>query len=258
VSIRAWRDYVRRKSEAGGGKGKEIDPRDFPVDAVREMVISPSQRSPLSAGRRTFIIRDVQRWSLAAANCFLKTLEEPPGGAAFVLITTNTQNVPETIQSRCQTLRLVPVRPERIASVLEGEGCEAEEAAWLSEFAGGSLARARKGRELELWAFSEELGRRLSGGGPDNLALSEWMVEQANEASSGRARRERLLVYLECVLYYYRKRVASSLGRPEQTGRWLAAGETVLEAIRFVESNASATLALDAMWTELTRMETGR
>ena len=66
-----------------------------------------------------FIIDEVHMRSAAAFNAFLKTLEEPPAHAIFILATTEIQKVPATILSRCQRYEFTRIGPEDIARRVE-------------------------------------------------------------------------------------------------------------------------------------------
>ena len=71
------------------------------VDNIRE-IRDEVRYSPTDAKYRVYIIDEVPMLSLSAFNALLKTLEEPPEHAVFILATTDPQKVPETIISRCQ------------------------------------------------------------------------------------------------------------------------------------------------------------
>ena len=72
------------------------------VDNVRENIIGNSRFTPTSRKYKVFIIDEVHMLSLSAFNALLKTLEEPPPYAIFILATTEIHRVPPTIISRCQ------------------------------------------------------------------------------------------------------------------------------------------------------------
>lgn len=57
---------------------------------------------PLQSPYKLYILDEVHMLSKGAWNAFLKTLEEPPAHAIFILATTELEKVPETVQSRCQ------------------------------------------------------------------------------------------------------------------------------------------------------------
>ena len=72
------------------------------VDNVRENIIENARFTPTSRKFKVFIIDEVHMLSASAFNALLKTLEEPPAHAMFILATTELHKVPETIISRCQ------------------------------------------------------------------------------------------------------------------------------------------------------------
>ncbi|TWT43796.1 DNA polymerase III subunit delta' [Phycisphaerae bacterium RAS1] len=72
------------------------------VDLIRYFVIEPAARTPQLGRRRVFVIRDAERMNDEAQNALLKTLEEPPGEACLVLITSSASRLLPTIRSRCQ------------------------------------------------------------------------------------------------------------------------------------------------------------
>lgn len=80
------------------------------VDNVRDL-IDKMQFKPLHGRMKVFIIDEVHMLSKAAFNALLKSLEEPPAHAMFILATTDIDKVPETIISRTQRLdfRRIPV-----------------------------------------------------------------------------------------------------------------------------------------------------
>ena len=79
---------------------------------------------------KVFIIDEVHMLSAAAFNAFLKTLEEPPAHAIFILATTEKHKIIPTILSRCQIFEFNRIKAEDIASqlqfVAQSEGINAE------------------------------------------------------------------------------------------------------------------------------------
>ncbi|MBF0913776.1 DNA polymerase III subunit gamma/tau, partial [Candidatus Gracilibacteria bacterium] len=71
------------------------------VDNIRE-IIEKAQFSPTKTKYKVYIIDEVHMLSKGAFNALLKILEEPPSHVKFILATTETHKVPETIISRCQ------------------------------------------------------------------------------------------------------------------------------------------------------------
>jgi len=88
------------------------------VDNIREL-IERAQFSPTHAKYKVYIIDEVHMLSKGAFNALLKTLEEPPSYVKFILATTETHKVPDTIISRCQRYDFSRISEEDIKSRLE-------------------------------------------------------------------------------------------------------------------------------------------
>ena len=102
------------------------------VDNIRD--IKEQVQYPPTAGKyRVFIIDEVHMLSQAAFNAFLKTLEEPPAHAIFILATTEKHKILPTILSRCQIYDFnrmeVPETVAHLKHVAESEGIKYEEEA---------------------------------------------------------------------------------------------------------------------------------
>ena len=112
------------------------------VDEIRDLR-DKIQYPPTRTKYKVYIIDEVHMLSSGAFNALLKTLEEPPKHAVFILATTEPQKLPATILSRCQRFDFHRISVEaiiaRLKVVLAGVGREAEEAA-LQE-----IARAAEG-----------------------------------------------------------------------------------------------------------------
>ncbi|MBI2010012.1 MAG: DNA polymerase III subunit gamma/tau [Candidatus Chisholmbacteria bacterium] len=70
------------------------------IDDIRDLR-EKIRLAPVAAARKVYIIDEVHMLTLEAFNALLKTLEEPPLHAVFILATTEAHKVPETIVSRC-------------------------------------------------------------------------------------------------------------------------------------------------------------
>lgn len=74
--------------------------REFQVGKMREMLADAWIR-PNEAQKKVYIIRDAQTLNQSAQNAILKLLEEPPGGACFILCADNAAALLDTVRSRC-------------------------------------------------------------------------------------------------------------------------------------------------------------
>ncbi|HLD28651.1 MAG TPA: DNA polymerase III subunit gamma/tau [Patescibacteria group bacterium] len=101
------------------------------VDNVRENIIENARFTPTSSKYKVFIIDEVHMLSISAFNALLKTLEEPPAHAIFILCTTEVHKLPATIISRCQRFDLKKVSSDnmlgRLKDITKQEGKKIEE-----------------------------------------------------------------------------------------------------------------------------------
>jgi len=145
-------------------------------------------RPPHSARRRFFIILHADRMTDEAANALLKILEEPQETTTFILTTDNPHQLPDTIRSRCRTVRFADISAEAIAEYLcEKMHVDQSTAELAAAVAEGSLARAvrfiKKPEELLLepvvkyFASSSGSSDRVILGALQQLARQpQWMV----------------------------------------------------------------------------------
>ncbi len=102
------------------------------VEDIRELT-NQVRFAPQQGKYKVYIIDEVHMLSAAAFNAFLKTLEEPPPYAIFILATTEKHKVLPTIQSRCQIFEFKRITTHDIVAHLQGiaskEGMIAQEAA---------------------------------------------------------------------------------------------------------------------------------
>ncbi len=88
------------------------------VEDIRSLV-DQVRYPPTSGLYKIYIIDEVHMLSQAAFNAFLKTLEEPPSYAIFILATTEKYKVLPTILSRCQIFDFQPIKPEVMVQQLK-------------------------------------------------------------------------------------------------------------------------------------------
>ena len=114
------------------------------VDDIRN-IIDQVAYSPTQGKYRVYIIDEVHMLSMAAFNALLKTLEEPPSYAIFILATTEPNKLPITILSRCQRYDYGRLSTEtiegRLREVSDAEGLEVEDKAlrYIASAADGSM-----------------------------------------------------------------------------------------------------------------------
>jgi DNA polymerase III subunit gamma/tau len=114
------------------------------IRQLREKVLY----APASLKKKVYIVDEVHMLTTEAFNALLKTLEEPPAHALFILATTEPHKIPGTIISRCQRFDFRRISPEviveRLTQVANKEGWTIDgQALWqLAEAADGGLRDA--------------------------------------------------------------------------------------------------------------------
>ncbi len=121
------------------------------VDNVRSYIIENARFSPSRWKYKVFIIDEVHMLSISAFNALLKTLEEPPEHALFILATTEVHKVPETIISRCQRFDFRRLRQEdivgRLRSIIQQEQLAVDDTV-LEEIARSAHGSSRDAESL--------------------------------------------------------------------------------------------------------------
>ena len=113
------------------------------VDAIRQQVVADAAIRPYSGRYKIYIVEDAQKMNPSAQNALLKTLEEPPEYVVIMLLTNNAQGLLETIRSRCELIRLKPVRDDLVEKYLmEHLQVPDYQARLCLAFARGSIGRA--------------------------------------------------------------------------------------------------------------------
>ncbi len=202
--------------------------RNISVDQIRGVQRRLVTRPTLGA-RRAVIIDAADDLEKGAVNALLKSLEEPPVGTFFLLVTHQIGRLLPTVRSRCTVLRFHPLGPDDMARALaeaapdlSGGGREAAIAAG-SGAPGAALAFA----EMDLGGAWQVMSRLVAEGDPD-LALRA----ELSAALGQRPDRERLLAAIEAA----RRVLVAAMAQSDDAAR-----------LRIVEAHAAlANLAAQA------------
>jgi DNA polymerase-3 subunit delta' len=155
----------------------------------------------------------------AAANCFLKTLEEPPPRSVFILVGTSVDRQLQTVVSRCQVVRFRPLPDAQVDEVFQAHGVDDPKMRVnLVRLGRGSPGQALALADPELWEFRRTLVQALSARHLDTVALAnEWtrFVEEAGKESA--AKRRRAALALQLLVELLGEVLSQSLGNPPRT-----------------------------------------
>jgi DNA polymerase-3 subunit delta' len=226
--------------------------------------------APYEGRTRVFVLRQMERATLEAENCLLKTLEEPPPQVVLILTAVHSETLPSTIVSRCQRLDLRPVATDTIQAALRARGAAPEQSELLAHLSGGRLGWALEAKDNPglLRQRQEDLDR-----GVQLLAASR--VERLEAAQALSQNMPHAQLFLETSLGWWRDVVISLTNReadPSQMMnvdrlaeiRSLGAGLSLPEAMTAIrslqaaaaqlEDNVNPRLAMESLMLRLPRL----
>jgi DNA polymerase-3 subunit gamma/tau len=169
------------------------------IDEIRELREAARYR-PARDRFKIYILDEAHQITDAAFNALLKTLEEPPGHVIFMLATTQPEDIPQTIRSRCQHFSFRAVKFEdimgQLRDIVTKEKIPADEdaLALLAEAGDGSMRDALSILDQAIASTSDHLTadsvRSLIGSAP--AAALETVMQAVAESSS-----EKILVLVD-------------------------------------------------------------
>lgn len=181
----------------------------------------------VGAGRRAVIIDQAETLNSSAANCLLKTLEEPPGDTVLVLVAHETAPLLPTLLSRCQRIVFAPLSDADMQAVLERMGVEPEAVRSIAGHAQGSPGRALALLENDFAGWRVEVAGSLAHAA---TAGQEVLLDVARDLSARKDMQEETLAFL---MSWYRDQLAIKAGVPEAAlVNHDIAGDIVLSAAR--------------------------
>ncbi|MFN0136991.1 MAG: DNA polymerase III subunit delta' [Phycisphaerae bacterium] len=152
------------------------------VNVVRHFLIDHASASPAVGRRRIFVVREAERMNEEAQNALLKTLEEPPGSACLVLVTSSAARLLSTIRSRCQRIPFGLLPPAFVREKLVTLASMNDETATaLARLCDGRLGVALRWHKIDLLAAVDSLAGTLGLciDEPDRFAKA--VLETTNE-----------------------------------------------------------------------------
>lgn len=157
------------------------------------------QVRPYQSPWKIYIFEDAEQLNVQSQNALLKTLEEPPAYAVFLLLANGTDNFLPTVMSRCITLQLRQI-PEHVtaAYLVKEKGLAEVKAALLSKFSRGNIGRALELAESSDFSdFLKETAGLFSG-------LPDMDASEIASAAGRFGAPEKLEAFLELTGIWYR------------------------------------------------------
>lgn len=168
------------------------------IEAVRKLQ-EEIARIPLLSERRVVIMQEADKMNEAAANCLLKTIEEPSGQIVFILLTSRPSALLDTIISRCMRVEFGILQPEELVAILHQQGIDEPLAGKLASIADGSVSKALAMQDEELLNLQTQAFDLASAAGTLGV---EQLLQLAKEMSSHS--REKLIQWLGFLAMIYR------------------------------------------------------
>jgi DNA polymerase-3 subunit delta' len=140
--IKIIQEQVKLKSQNPYHKISIPRANSIKINSIREIKVEISHSSFIP-GWRVIIVSEADAMTEQAANAFLKTLEEPTPKTVIILTTSNKDQLPQTIISRCQLVRFSYLSDEEIATALmERYDLNPTRARLIARLANGSFGKA--------------------------------------------------------------------------------------------------------------------
>lgn len=178
------------KGDKAQAEGKPFElARSIRIKQIRAMQRRLITR-PTLGSRRAIIIDPADDLEKSGANALLKSLEEPPAGTFFLLVTHRPARLLPTIRSRCRILRFPTLSDSQIAAMMEAEGLPPDPAAIAA--AEGSFGAALRFAAQELTPVAQAITGLISQPPQDMTARGEFA-----RLIGPRADRERVQAVLE-------------------------------------------------------------
>lgn len=183
--------YVRRLPKDLPKDGTEVDPdaelrRSIGIDQIREVQHALTTRPSLGPNRAVIVdaADDLER---AGANALLKSLEEPPVGTHFMLVSHASDRLLPTIRSRCQLLRFDPLPDQDMRAALQQAmpGASSAEIDALVAAGNGSPGQALAHSGLDFAEIEKGIDVLIEKGDPTNaqrIAFAEALAHKLAQA----------------------------------------------------------------------------
>jgi DNA polymerase III subunit delta' len=148
---------------------------------------------------KIYIINNAEKMTIESQNALLKTLEEPPEYVIIILITSNKNSLLDTIKSRCDIVKFLPIPFIELKKYLEDRGIEERKASILSTFSRGSISKA-----LELSESSDFMIMREDIQNNIQTMLEKNVVEILELSNKYDKYKEHIVEVLDITINYFR------------------------------------------------------
>lgn len=183
-----WFTYKmgKKKSDVNDGwiRPNSLDPEKkapyININMIRFLQQAMSFK-PYEGMTKVYVIDGADNMTEDAANCLLKSLEEPPKDTVMILLASNISTLLPTIVSRCQKVMFYPLDEDSVKKeLMEKYGLDEKKAACVSRFAEGSLGKAVETLEGDALAKRDKVVDEFIS--PKRLGYEDtWLYEEPRD-----------------------------------------------------------------------------
>lgn len=173
-------------------EGEEVDPgaerkRSITVDQIRRLQ-SILSKKPAISSRRAIVIDAADDFETSTSNALLKSLEEPPEGCHFLLVSHSADRLLPTIRSRCQQMAFERLSDENLRNVLQRmlPDSYSDELSALMGAGDGSPGQAMEFAGLEIAEMNAQIQAIIGSGDRDNAIRVDMAAKLALKAAQPR------------------------------------------------------------------------
>lgn len=150
------------------------------IDSIRQVQHALALK-PYEGKAKVYIIDGADHMTEEAANCLLKTLEEPPQGSTLILLASNISRLYPTVISRCQKIPFYPLGEEPVKKeIMRRYGIDEKKASYISRFSEGRLGKAIEAVEDEAFIKRDKIVDEFIS--PRKLGYEElWLYHEPRE-----------------------------------------------------------------------------
>lgn len=230
------------------------------IDSIRQLQQALALK-PYEGKAKVCIIEGADHMTEEAANCLLKTLEEPPQSSTIILVASNISRIYPTIVSRCQKIPFHPLDESLIKNeIMRRYRIDEKKGSYISRFSEGRLGKAIEALEDEAFIKRDKIVDEFTS--PKRLDEEFWLYREP---------REKVNDVLDTLAMYFRDLLVFNIAREleflvnsdkadeimRDSSRYSVERlegiiENILATQNLIRSNANIKIALSSMRLNIT------
>lgn len=269
------KELARHSSHASVRKQKLLS---IPKDVVEERLLKPAALAATvnadTLMKKVFIVDEAELLNSASQNMILKTLEEPPAGAAIILVTSSEDQLLPTIRSRCQRIAFGALSEEAMRAWVKRWQSEQSappspsELSWLIEYVRGAPGLFLQAIEAGLSSWATQLEPMLAAteqgrfepqlGATMTTLVESWATgwverHKQDNPSKDAANKVGAARLIDLLCERYRRRLWTYAPDSPEAERALRNIELTHDAQRHINTNVNLKLAMENLAAQLAR-----